>query len=70
MRPDFNVETTPGHVQIGMMLLLLGHLADEDGRTQRLCKIVKAIGASENLYPPILGVGSLHDAPLGGNLSE
>jgi hypothetical protein len=57
-------------MEIGMMLLLLGHLADENGRMQRLRKIAKTIGAAENLNGPVFGIGSLHDAPFRGNLLE
>ena len=53
-----------------MMLLLLGHLADEHGRTQRLRKIAKAIGAAENLHRSVFGIRSLHDAPLRANLCK
>lgn len=70
MRPDVDLQPPPSDVQIGMVLLLLGHSADIHRRLHRLREILERIGSRQDFHRAALRVGTLFDVPTVSELRE
>lgn len=70
MRPDVDAQPSPRHLQIGMMLLLLGHVADPRRVVHRLREVFEAVGAGEKLDFAAFGIVAFDHVPARTELSQ